>query len=1192
MGDTGKRKPPRVARSRIVIDAGWSVAPPRVAGGVRRSAGATAGEATLPADFLLPGVSIDLVQEVVPKIRRGAERPPLDLRLEAQPGERPILIVRHLSGALTIHRPGHEEPARRGTVGGRSVRFRVELSEAAPARRGLASEAIKLVIVKVKEALVDEAVKLGLRRSSKVAEALWWKRRKLSEGWCAIEAAANGEMRLRHVDRVDPSSGRSLLFLHGTFSHTAGSFGELLQPAVLKALHGRYEGRVFAFEHFSVSRSLEENARSLLEALPDRETVFDVVSYSRGGLVLRTLAEQPEQFGSLGRRFRLGQGVLVAVPNGGTPLATGDRWEQTVGLVANLLEWLDRVFPDNPWTMGAEFVANGLVWLAGHVSGDLPGLAAMDAGGETIPALQQGRGPVTGSYSAVAANYQPDAALWRRLLDAGIDGFFGGANDLVVPTAGAWQLDPAATDLLPAERVACFGLDGNLPPRAGGVHHLNVLAQPETARFVQRALSGAAQGLPPVELSRPPRSQRSWRGSAPAGPKVGAPPPLPRGPGSHAQVRPSGAGRDHASDPVEPGAIPSPEREGDRTLHLIVLPTADGSKTAQILAIYGSARVVAPMPLHDPEGAARQAPRKAKAARATTGEEADQVAPGTRFCRIIDHHEQIRMTLDGRADRGLPNDDELCEFGELLFDALFVGPVRRLYDVARSEQRTAPLNVVFTCAIPWVASLPWEFAFDRARGKILATEEIHFVRNVLTSVPAQRIDDRRSPLRILVVEAQPVGTVELSIDDEVERIRHKFHPLTDAGLAKIEVLADATPELLHEWVFASWLERKPYDVVHFIGHGGFDSEAERGRLLFVSSDGGTQPVDVQTLREILCGRGVQIVFLNACETAQDAGHRLNRGVAQGLVEGGLPAVVANQYKVLDPSAVAFAQHFYWALAQGASLGEAAREARIAVNYSLDGELIDWAVPVLHARDPDYRLCAPATQVAPLEPRQRRRVRGPSAARRGAKRHVVGIADLARFFPGLPSMLARLDEVQDQFAFREVEVTTPMGVWLRRKDRTYLYAERFAERLRDKPRALGVDFLGCITNSWMRNEETWDLYGWWSGDPSAPILIFSTAGLALPAEGPVAGRALANAVVDGLGSQLLEYKNVYSSHDRGPRDCPFFFNPEREVEVVSGRQRFDTRCKKRLESHLSRPIVRALDALLGAYDRELGAVMPT
>ena len=79
-------------------------------------------------------------------------------------------------------------------------------------------------------------------------------------------------------------------------------------------------------------------------------------------------------------------------------------------------------------------------------------------------------------------------------------------------------------------------------------------------------------------------------------------------------------------------------------------------------------------------------------------------------------------------------------------------------------------------------------------------------------------------------------------------------------------------------------------------------------------------------------------------------------MAQSLVSHGLPAVVANQYSVLDTSATSFAQHFYWSLAQGMSIGQAACEARIAVNCSMQGELIDWAVPVVYARDPNMTLC--------------------------------------------------------------------------------------------------------------------------------------------------------------------------------------------------------------------------------------------
>jgi hypothetical protein len=51
-----------------------------------------------------------------------------------------------------------------------------------------------------------------------------------------------------------------------------------------------------------------------------------------------------------------------------------------IGWIANLLE----LFPDNPFTTGPAFVAEGLVWLARHLAVDLPGLSAMNGDGPTI----------------------------------------------------------------------------------------------------------------------------------------------------------------------------------------------------------------------------------------------------------------------------------------------------------------------------------------------------------------------------------------------------------------------------------------------------------------------------------------------------------------------------------------------------------------------------------------------------------------------------------------------------------------------------------------------------------------------------------------------------------------------------------------------------------------------------------------
>ena len=387
------------------------------------------------------------------------------------------------------------------------------------------------------------------------------------------------------------------------------------------------------------------------------------------------------------------------------------------------------------------------------------------------------------------------------------------------------------------------------------------------------------------------------------------------------------------------------------------------------------------------------------------------------------------------------------EFGTVLFDTLFPGSVRRLYDTARSLQRKSErLNVILTSTIAWVADKPWEFCFDPVRRTSLAMEELHFIRNVMTAVPAEVIDDQQR-LRILVASAQPMGLGKLSMDEEEAVIRRGFEPLREAGLAEVDVLARATPASLHGYVSTG-----RYSVVHFIGHGEYDATNDKGFLVFQDDSGNPYKVDERSARQILCGRSIRLIFLNACETGQGGRADFNSGVAPALVEGGVPIVVANQYKVLDTSATFFAQQFYWSLAQGMAVGAAAREARIAVNYSLSGESIDWAVPVLYARDPNSRLC-PRLR---LDPKTLPSPAVGISSRRGTAQHTTRIAvwDMHSQFPELRSTLDRMNAAQTYYGFEVVDLSVPMDAWYFKDGKRYLDAAVFADRLAPQIPQLG------------------------------------------------------------------------------------------------------------------------------------------
>jgi hypothetical protein len=300
-------------------------------------------------------------------------------------------------------------------------------------------------------------------------------------------------------------------------------------------------------------------------------------------------------------------------------------------------------------------------------------------------------------------------------------------------------------------------------------------------------------------------------------------------------------------------------------------------------------------------------------------------------------------------------------------------------------------------------------------------------------------------------------------------------------------------------------------------------------------------------------------------------------VAQALVAHGLPALVANQYSVLDSSATSFAQHFYWALAQGMSVGRASSEARIRVNYSMQGELIDWAVPVVYARDPCMTLCTPPAVKRDLPTRS-----ATVALERKPHERRVAVLDIDSVFPDLASTLARMDAAQSAFGFTLESFSAPLDAWdtsEKSVDGTpYLHAEKLAQRLAHMPAELGVDVLACITRHWMRDNDTLNIYGWWPDDGKPPVMLFSCAGLEdLPVEGPATDRAIANLMVSGLTGILAKV----DTHAKGEQDCPLWTNEERSVEAITGRQRFDRTCRAKLTRAIPDELP-ALDTLLNLF----------
>jgi hypothetical protein len=208
----------------------------------------------------------------------------------------------------------------------------------------------------------------------------------------------------------------------------------------------------------------------------------------------------------------------------------------------------------------------------------------------------------------------------------------------------------------------------------------------------------------------------------------------------------------------------------------------------------------------------------------------------------------------------------------------------------------------------------------------------------------------------------------------------------------------------------------------------------------------------------------------------------------------------------------------------------------------------------------------------------------AAGRRSVAEHKVRIAvwDTHSQFPDLHFTLDRLNAAQAIFGFEIVDLSVPMDAWHIQGETRYLDADRFAERLAPQISQLGVHYISAIVDDLMvcdvATKPDYGIYGWWPGPDKPPVLIFSTKKLGLKPTGAATDRALANVAVGGIAGYLKDA----DSHTKGPATCPRYYNPNRELEVLTSRQKFCSVCADKLgKSHPEE--LKALNAILAAFD---------
>lgn len=312
------------------------------------------------------------------------------------------------------------------------------------------------------------------------------------------------------------------------------------------------------------------------------------------------------------------------------------------------------------------------------------------------------------------------------------------------------------------------------------------------------------------------------------------------------------------------------------------------------------------------------------------------------------------------------------ELGDELFTKFFSNhpEVQRSYDEAIGSARPSQslVHLRFAAKSDFLG-VPVECLFEKGQKKFLALR--HPLTRVVTNVATGKqslspaffedlAEDKRKGLKILLIASNTAmyGLPGVpGVDAEVEFLEQRLATVFDEIGLRPKIDALLTAEASYDEVKRR-LKNCDYNIVHYAGHTLFDQEQpENSSLLFWKErdcGGEVVPVRVAELEAWLRDSRVNFFYLSSCSSAQTvvSGLRIQQdsllGVAEAIIQAGVPSVLGFRWPVSDRGALLLAQTFYDSLAKWGQLDRALLEARQEVYVKLTAENT-WLSPILIAQ---------------------------------------------------------------------------------------------------------------------------------------------------------------------------------------------------------------------------------------------------
>ena len=288
------------------------------------------------------------------------------------------------------------------------------------------------------------------------------------------------------------------------------------------------------------------------------------------------------------------------------------------------------------------------------------------------------------------------------------------------------------------------------------------------------------------------------------------------------------------------------------------------------------------------------------------------------------------------------------DFGGRLFTAVFDTPVYACF--SNSLATASRLRIRLRLKdVPELSYLPWEYLYDPLVGSFLSLSSLTPIVRYMEVPRRIQALGVKPPLRVLVMISSPSDEAKLDVEAEWKKLTESVEKLTDKKAVVLERLERATLPALRQR-----LREQDVHIFHFIGHGKFDPEVRDGVLMMEDDAGMRFPVSGQLLGMHLHEhRPLRLAVLNACEGARASLTDAFGGIAQSLVQQGIPAVLAMQFKITDQAAITFAGEFYGSIADYYPVDAAVSQARLAIRG--EDNHLEWATPALYMRSSDGRI---------------------------------------------------------------------------------------------------------------------------------------------------------------------------------------------------------------------------------------------